>query len=142
MGDNVVVTILPSNGTQDHELLPDAEELRLLEFISSDTDSIVFVKPEIIIFSEHAHVTPIWYKYDKLLNEWFWTPYSEKEQNWISVLDLTVPYGMWTGAQPHMINVMIIHYLLGHKPVPVEVVSAEVENVNDIMHCVVEVVSE
>lgn len=63
-------------------------------------------------------ITKVFYYYDEILREWYWTPYSLNDDLWISVDTLLVPSGFWEGQIPAPPNVGIITYLDKYNPDP------------------------
>jgi hypothetical protein len=61
--------------------------------------------------------TPIWYRYCKNLNCWYWTPY-EDYSCWMPVSQLVVRKGFWTGDMPVAANQHCIRYLHQVNPAP------------------------
>merc|ERR1712062_32304 len=53
-------------------MFPQIEELKHLKGpISDDEDAVICISYDGI---NHADTSPIWYKFDKSLNEWVWSP--------------------------------------------------------------------
>ena len=63
-------------------------------------------------------ITKLFYYYDEILSEWYWTPYDLNDDLWIPVDTLTVPSGFWAGQRPAQPNVEIISYLDENNPNP------------------------
>lgn len=61
--------------------------------------------------------TPIWYRYCKTMNCWYWTPY-ENYSCWMPVSTLNVRKGPWAGHKPVAANQHVIRYLHQVNPGP------------------------
>ena len=60
---------------------------------------------------------PVWYRYYKTLNCWYWTLYQDNSC-WMSTSTLTVKKGIWAGKMPDATNQHCIRYLHHVNPVP------------------------
>lgn len=69
--------------------------------------------------------TPIWYRYCKNMNCWYWTPY-EDYHCWMPVSTLIVRKGFWVGQTPVDANQHCIRYLHQVNPAP----QSDVININ------------
>ena len=87
-------------------------ELKEIRTTSSPDMLYVYQRPAT------CFITNMFYYYNELSKEWFWTPYGLNDDLWMPVDTLIVPSGFWAGQIPAPPNVAIINYLEENNPNP------------------------